>query len=231
MRCLLIGDNIFHSKPVFFVLKRMFLVDSMRLTEGAVDAVSARYYDLVVFCLDPAQPLQSELVSRICAQKNRGPAVVVSPRTDLATQVDYLRLGIDDYIIQPAHSAVLAEQFRAILDRVGKLDAATIQVGRMQVRLNKRRVEIDGMLLHLPEKEYAVLEFLCRNKGEVVTKKEILDYLYGGINEPDARIVDVFVCKLRKKIAVAAQGQHYIHTVWGRGYMLDDADQTGLMAA
>jgi DNA-binding winged helix-turn-helix (wHTH) protein/TfoX/Sxy family transcriptional regulator of competence genes len=74
----------------------------------------------------------------------------------------------------------------------------------------------------LTEKEYGIIELLSLRKGTILTKEMFLDHLYGGMDEPELKIIDVFVCKLRKKIAEATGGHHYIETVWGRGYVLRD---------
>jgi two-component system, cell cycle response regulator CtrA len=97
-----------------------------------------------------------------------------------------------------------------------------IRTGRMSVNLSTRTVEIDGKPLHVTGKEYAILELLSLRKGMTLTKEMFLDHLYGGMDEPEQKIVDVFICKLRKKIA-AVTDDHGIETVWGRGYTLKDA--------
>ena len=76
--------------------------------------------------------------------------------------------------------------------------------------------------LHLTAKEYGILELLSLRKGTTLTKEMFLNHLYGGMDEPELKIIDVFVCKLRKKLAQATGGDHYIETVWGRGDVLRD---------
>jgi two-component system cell cycle response regulator CtrA len=76
----------------------------------------------------------------------------------------------------------------------------------------------------LTGKEYGILELLSLRKGTAITKEMFLNHLYGGMDEPELKIIDVFVCKLRKKLAQATGGEHYIETVWGRGYALRDPE-------
>ena len=76
--------------------------------------------------------------------------------------------------------------------------------------------------MHLTGKEYQMLELLSLRKGTTLTKEMFLNHLYGGMDEPELKIIDVFICKLRKKLAAATDGEHYIETVWGRGYVLRD---------
>jgi two-component system cell cycle response regulator CtrA len=93
------------------------------------------------------------------------------------------------------------------------------------VNLDNRSVTADDQPLHLTGKEYGILELLSLRKGTALTKAMILNHLYGGMDEPELKIIDVFVCKLRKKLAQATGGEHYIETVWGRGYALRDPEE------
>ncbi len=97
-----------------------------------------------------------------------------------------------------------------------------IKTGKLAVNLDTRTVEIAGQPLHLTGKEYAILELLALRKGTTLTKEMFLNHLYGGMDEPELKIIDVFICKLRKKLAAATSGENYIETVWGRGYVLRD---------
>ena len=102
----------------------------------------------------------------------------------------------------------------------------------MKVNLDSRTVEVEGQPLHLTGKEYGILELLSLRKGTTLTKEMFLNHLYGGIDEPELKIIDVFICKLRKKLVTATGGQNYIETVWGRGYVLrDPVEGTGIPAA
>jgi len=97
-----------------------------------------------------------------------------------------------------------------------------IRTGELVVDLETRVVTADGKSVWLSGKEYSILELLIWRKGVTVTKEMFLGHLYGGKDEPELKIIDVFVCHLRKKLAQATGGKHYIETVWGRGYRLRD---------
>jgi two-component system cell cycle response regulator CtrA len=103
---------------------------------------------------------------------------------------------------------------------------STIQTGDLVVHLNTRVVSVNDQPVHLTGKEYGILELLSLRQGTPVTKEMFLNHLYGGVDEPELKIIDVFVCKLRKKLAEATGGKHYIETVWGRGYVLRDLAPT-----
>ena len=104
---------------------------------------------------------------------------------------------------------------------------ATIRTGKLAVNIDARIVSVDDQPVHVTGTEYAILELLSLRKGTVLTKEMFLDRLYHGMNEPELKIIDVFLCKLRKKLAQATGGDHYIETVWGRGYMLRDPGGDG----
>jgi two-component system cell cycle response regulator CtrA len=97
-----------------------------------------------------------------------------------------------------------------------------IRTGALTLNIDERTVELNGKPLHLTSKEYGILELLSLRKGTALTKEMFLNHLYGGIDEPELKIIDVFICKLRKKLADATGGHNYIETLWGRGYMLRD---------
>ena len=98
----------------------------------------------------------------------------------------------------------------------------TIRTGDLAVNLENRLVTVDGNPVCLTSKEYEIMELLSLRKGTILTKEMFLNHLYAGMEEPQVKIIDVFVCKLRKKLAQASGGRHYIETVWGRGYILRD---------
>jgi DNA-binding response OmpR family regulator len=106
-----------------------------------------------------------------------------------------------------------------------------ISTGDLRVNLDTKTVDVNGQRVHLTGKEYQMLELLSLRKGTTLTKEMFLNHLYGGMDEPELKIIDVFICKLRKKLQAATSGKHYIETVWGRGYMLRDPREEGSEAA
>ena len=100
------------------------------------------------------------------------------------------------------------------------------------MNLDAKTVEVNSQRVHLTGKEYQMLELLSLRKGTTLTKEMFLNHLYGGMDEPELKIIDVFICKLRKKLASATNGDHHIETVWGRGYVLrDPADEISAASA
>jgi DNA-binding response OmpR family regulator len=99
---------------------------------------------------------------------------------------------------------------------------AAIQTGKLSVNLETRIVSVDDQPVHLTGKEYLILEFLSLRKGTIVTKEMLFNHVYRDMDEPEFKVMDVFICKLRKKLSRASGGDQYIKTVWGRGYILGE---------
>ena len=111
-------------------------------------------------------------------------------------------------------------RLKAITRRAGQNKAAQIRCGKLVVDIASKTARADASFVNLTGRAYAMLEHFVQRKGSVVTKSGLMAQLYGGLDEPDAKIIDVFVCKLRKKISAATGGEAYIHTVWGAGYQM-----------
>ena len=112
----------------------------------------------------------------------------------------------------------------AIIRRSKGHSQSIIRTGKINVNLDAKTVDVAGQSVHLTGKEYQMLELLSLRKGTTLTKEMFLNHLYGGMDEPELKIIDVFICKLRKKLSEATEGETYIETVWGRGYVLRDPE-------
>ena len=97
---------------------------------------------------------------------------------------------------------------------------SVVQFGDLLINLDAKTTEVNSTRVNLTGKEYQVLELLSLRQGMTISKEMFLNHLYGGMDEPELKIIDVFMCKLRKKLANASGGKNYIETVWGRGYIL-----------
>jgi two-component system, cell cycle response regulator CtrA len=132
---------------------------------------------------------------------------------------------------KPFHKDELVARIQAVVRRSKGHSQSVITTGKLTVNLDAKTVEVDGSRVHLTGKEYQMLELLSLRKGTTLTKEMFLNHLYGGMDEPELKIIDVFICKLRKKLAAATNGDNYIETVWGRGYVLRDPDGKEAVAA
>jgi two-component system cell cycle response regulator CtrA len=153
------------------------------------------------------------------------PILVVSGAVETPSRIRALDLGADDFVAKPFDVDELMARIRAIVRRSKGHSQSIIRTGELAVNLDAKTVEVDGVPLHVTRKEYEILELLSLRKGLPVSKEMFLDHLYGGLDEPDPRVIDVYVCALRKKLGTAC-GKEYISTLWGRGYRLsDDGDE------
>jgi two-component system cell cycle response regulator CtrA len=161
--------------------------------------------------------LQQLRAARVCT-----PILILSGPGELDQRVKFLRSGADDFLIKPVDGCELVARIQAIVRRSNGHSESTIRTGKLVVNLDTRIVSVDNEPVRLTEKEYAILELLSLRRGATVTRETLLDQLYGGMDEPQLKTFDVFICKLRKKLARATGGSHYIETVWGQGYVLRD---------
>jgi two-component system cell cycle response regulator CtrA len=131
---------------------------------------------------------------------------------------------------KPFHRDELLARIHAIVRRSQGHAESVVQIGDLVVNLDAKTVEINHVRVHLTVKEYQMLEFLGQRKAMTVSKEMFLNHLYGGMDEPTIKIIDVFICKLRKKLAEASNGKDYIETVWGRGYVLREPHEGKVFA-
>ncbi|MHA1113476.1 MAG: response regulator transcription factor CtrA, partial [Alphaproteobacteria bacterium] len=177
-------------------------------------------YDIIILDLMLPDIDGYEVLRRLRAARVTTPILILSGLDDTDKKVKGLGFGADDYLTKPFDKGELIARIQAVVRRSKGHSESIIRTGRLSINLDSRVVEVDAQPLHLTGKEHAILELLSLRKGTTLTKEMFLNHLYGGIDEPELKIIDVFICKLRKKIAQATGGENYIETVWGRGYVL-----------
>jgi two-component system cell cycle response regulator CtrA len=225
MRALVIEDDPVSAKLIESALKSENIV--IEPAERGEDGIElAKLYDFDIIVLDLRLPDMDghEVVRRLRVARIQTPILILSGKTEIDEKVRGLSTGADDYITKPFARAELIARIQAVVRRAKGHSESVITTGRLVVNLDTRLIEIDGNRLHVTAKEYSILELLSLRKGTTLTKEMFLDHLYGGIDEPELKIIDVFICKLRKKIATLTGGDHYIETVWGRGYVLKEPE-------
>ena len=233
MRVLLIEDDSATAQSIELMLKSEgFNVYTTDLGEEGVDLGKIYDYDLILLDLSLPDMSGLEVLRQLRVGKINTPIMILSGTSEIDTKVKTLGSGADDYMTKPFHKDELIARIHAVVRRSKGHAQSVIRTGDIVVNLDAKTVEVSGNRVHLTGKEYEMLELLSLRKGTTLTKEMFLNHLYGGMDEPELKIIDVFICKLRKKLAVAADGNHYIETVWGRGYVLRDPhEQTSIVAA
>lgn len=223
MRVLLVEDDASTAKSVEMMLGAAgFVVDVTDLGEDGLEISKLYDYDIILLDLMLPDMDGYEVLRRLRASKIMTPILILSGLSELDNKIKGLGFGADDYLTKPFDRRELVARIQAIVRRSKGHSQSVIDVGRLRVNLDARTVEVGGSSVHLTAKEYGILELMALRKGTTLTKEMFLNHLYGGMDEPDAKIIDVFVCKLRKKLSGALKGENYIETVWGRGYLLRD---------
>ncbi len=225
MRILLVEDDSSTAKSIELMLKsESFVVDSTDLGEDGLEIGKLYDYDLIILDLMLPDIDGYEVLRRLRSARVTTPVLILSALTEPDSKVKGLGFGADDYLTKPFDKAELIARIHAIVRRSKGHAESVIRTGKLIVNLDTRTVEVNQQPLHLTGKEYGILELLSLRKGTTLTKEMFLNHLYGGMDEPELKIIDVFICKLRKKLSAATDGENYIETVWGRGYVLRDPE-------
>src|ERR1700729_1437510 len=221
MRVLLIEDDTAIARSSELMLRREGSnVYTKHLAEGGVALVKLLDYAIIVLDLQLPDMSGFEVLKSLRVAKVQTPVLILSGNAIVEAKVKALGFGADDYMTKPFHKDELVARIQAVVRRSKGHSQSVIITGKLTVNLDAKTVEVDGSRVHLTGKEYQMLELLSLRKGTTLTKEMFLNHLYGGMDEPELKIIDVFICKLRKKLAMASSGRNYIETVWGRGYVL-----------
>ena len=226
MRVLLVEDDPTTQQSVTMMLESAsMVVDATDLGEDGLDLGKLYDYDIIVLDLMLPDMDGIDVLRRLRDARVKTPVLILSGLTESENKVKGLGTGADDYLTKPFNKDELIARIQAIVRRSQGHSQSIIDTGRLAVNLDAQTVEVDGHSVHLTGKEYGILELLSLRKGTTLTKEMFLNHLYGGIDEPELKIIDVFICKLRKKLSTATGGENYIQTVWGRGYVLRDPEE------
>jgi two-component system cell cycle response regulator CtrA len=223
MRVLLVEDDAATAASIELMLrKENFICDTTDLGEDGLEIGKLYDYDIIILDLLLPDIDGYEVLRRLRAARVKTPILILSGLVELDHKIKGLGFGADDFLTKPFDRRELIARIQAIVRRAKGHSESLIRTGKLTVNLDSRTVEVEGHPVNLTGKEYGILELLSLRKGTTLTKEMFLNHLYGGMDEPELKIIDVFVCKLRKKLAQATSGENYIDTVWGRGYVLRD---------
>jgi two-component system cell cycle response regulator CtrA len=223
MRVLIVSRDVFTVASVKLTLaKEKLMFDTTGLGEDGLQMAKVYDYDIILLDLTSPDIDGYEMLQRLRAAQVDTPILVLSDLRKADQGVKFLRFGADDFLTKPFDGGELLARIQAIVRRSNGHSQSTIRIGKLVVNLDTRAVSVDGQPINLTNREYAILELLSLRKGTTVTRETFLNQLYGGMDEPELKTMDVFICKLRKKLAQATGGSHYIEAVWGHGYVLRD---------
>lgn len=192
-------------------------VDLLNDGSGATSFLLDEKLDLIV--LDVNLPGQSglDILKSLRDAGEQTPVLILTARDSLEDKVRGLDLGADDYLTKPFELEELLARARALLRRSEKEIAIIARLGTLELNLSAQQVSVAGMPLELPRREFALFEILMTSKSAIVSKSRILDHLYGVGAEVDDSAVELYVHRLRKKLAGSGTE---IKTVRGLGYCL-----------
>ena len=223
MRILLIEDDPATSKSIELMLGHAnFNVYTTDLGEEGIDLAKLYDYDLILLDLVLPDINGHDVLRQLRVARIDTPILILSGETDTENKMRGFGSRADDYLTKPFHREELIARIHAIIRRSKGHSQSIIKTGDIEVNLDGKTVEVRGNTVHLTGKEYQILELLSLRKGTTLTKEMFLNHLYGGMDEPELKIIDVFICKLRKKLSEATGRENHIETVWGRGYVLRD---------
>jgi two-component system cell cycle response regulator CtrA len=225
MRVLLVEDDPTTQQSIKMMLESAgMVVDATDLGEDGLEIGKLYDYDIIILDIMLPDMDGFEVLRRLRDARVETPVMILSGLTESENKVKGLSGGADDYLTKPFDKKELLARIQAIVRRSQGHAQSVISTGLLAVNLDSHTVEVNSQPIHLTGKEYGILELLSLRKGTTLTKEMFLNHLYGGMDEPELKIIDVFICKLRKKLSTATGGENYIETVWGRGYVLRDPE-------
>ena len=232
MRVLLIEDDSATAQSIELMLKsESFNVYTTDLGEEGIDLGKIYDYDVILLDLNLPDVSGFDVLRKLRVSKVKSPVLILSGLDAIENKIKGLGYGADDYMTKPFHKDELVARIQALVRRSKGHAQSVISTDDLCINLETKMVEVNGARVYLTDKEYQMLELLALRKGTTLNKETFLSHLYGGMDEPEMKIIDVFICKLRKKLANASGGKDYIETVWGRGYVMRELGEAAATIA
>lgn len=196
----------------------------------ALQMVRLYEYDAIILPHHLPDMSSTTLLTRVRDRKLRMAILGLDVDSRLEPRLNMLRAGADDYIVAPCDDEEIEVRLRAIVRRWHGHLQATLRCGAITLDPERRILRVDGRRVHVSPREFIVLEVLMTRQDRVFTRNQLFDHLYSGEtdNEPEQRILDVFICRLRRKIAPHSR---FIETVWGQGWRMRETAPPALAEA
>lgn len=226
MKILLIDDDSELIQSVELALaKEGMVLDCATSSEEGENFARVYKYSLIILdvLLEDANGI--ELLKKLRASKIDIPIMILSGVSDSEKKIEALKNGADDYLTKPFNIDELVARIKAVIRRSQGHSENTITIGDMLIDFDRHLTKVADQVVDLTAKEQELLEFMALKKNSAINKESFLEHLYNGLDEPDLRVIDVFICKMRKKLNRISGGRNYIDTIWGRGYILQDPEE------
>lgn len=209
-----------------FLRSKLAIVDETNDSDEVLDLIKFYEYDAIVLRLSEERPGEVELIRKLRMAKVRAPIVAITRSMTEAARLRILQAGADDLIVNALSHEEVFMKIQNLIRRSRGFQDSSLCIGSVEINMNAKKIFAKGKAVTLTKKEYQIAEILALRKGAVLSKEAILDHLYGGLDEPNPKIIDVFICKIRKKLQSMGVDD-FIETNWGRGYMVIDHRQDG----
>jgi two-component system cell cycle response regulator CtrA len=200
------------------------IVDETNDSQEVLDLIKFYEYDAILLRLSEERPSEVELIRKLRLAKVRAPIVAVARSMTESARLRILQAGADDLIVNALSHEEVFMKMQNLIRRSRGFQDSSLCIGSVEINMNAKKIFAKGKPVTLTKKEYQIAEILALRKGAVLSKEAILDHLYGGLDEPNPKIIDVFICKIRKKLQSMGV-EDFIETNWGRGYMVIDHRQ------
>lgn len=220
MKVLLIEDEKDMANLVSISLKSLNLaVDIAEDGEEGLSLALTNYYDLIISDYNLPSLTGREIIEKIRSEGKNTPILVLSVRSEIRDRVEVLNLGADDYLSKPYNFAELEARIKALLRRPEKIKNATLKIGNLELTPNKFLVTKNGKRIILASKEFALLQYLMENQGEILSRQEIMEHVWDDNVDAFSNTIEVHIMNLRRKVDDPKNPM--IFTYSNRGYKID----------
>ena len=225
MRILIVEDD---SQTALFISKGLkqegFAVDHATDGETGLHLALTEPYDAAVIDIMVPKVDGLTVIDEMRRHGVRTPVIVLSAKSSVDDRIKGLQAGGDDYLVKPFAFSELVARIQALIRRVSQTaEPTTLTVGDLKMDLVRRKVFRGGREIELQPKEFALLEYLMRNAGRVVSKTMIMEHVWDYNFDPQTNVVEARICRLRDKVD-RPFGLNLIHTIRGVGYVLEEKD-------